>query len=131
MTDPEKMRLALWIADILGGAEHEGLNKPSWINDGKVIKAAHSYQKNNVWHYHCGPYTKVPPNHKMTDSVLSENNNGKPSSEIYHYAKHQDVIIVLGFSRTHIPFPAADSKTNPIRARGYSWHTAVPLSTAN
>jgi hypothetical protein len=52
MTDIEKLGLALWINSILDGDEHEGLNKPSWINGGQVIKTAKAYQENNVWHYH-------------------------------------------------------------------------------
>jgi hypothetical protein len=62
----------------------------------------------------------------MTDSLLSENNQGKSSPQIYHYAKQYDVIIVLGFSRMHIPFPDANSKRNPLRTRSYSWAKAMP-----
>jgi|SRR5471030_606078 len=126
MTDDEKLRLALWMNGILDGEEHEGLNKPSWTNGGQVIPKTQAYQDNNVWHYHCGPYTSAYANHRMTDSLLSENNQGKSSPEIYHYAKQQDVIIVLGFSRSHLPFPDATSKTNPIRNRSYSWRSAIP-----
>jgi hypothetical protein len=127
MTEGEQNRLANWMADILGGESVIGLNKPSWTNNGQVMKHAKVYQDNNVWHYHCGPsYVPSPAGYIMTDCMLSQNLRGKASPEIYHYAKQQELLIVLGFSRQHIPFPDPMSRSNPLRYRSSTWKRAIP-----
>lgn len=127
MTTIERDRLANWAADILADQSVPGQNKPSWTNKGQLLKAAKIYQENNVWHYHCGPtYVPSPSGYLMTNSMLSENLRGKTSPEIYHYTKHQEVLIVLGFSRDHIPFPDPTSRSNPLRFRSFTWKKAIP-----
>lgn len=122
----EKIRLAHWVHKIVQGEPHEGMNKPSWLNDGRMIPSAQDYMKNNVWHYHCGPYEGSSGTYYATENTLDENISGKRSSQIYHYTKQKEIIIVLGYSRQHIPFPIGNSKSNPLRNRGYIWRQALP-----
>lgn len=128
MTPDEKVRLALWVSGIVQGLSHEGMNKPSWLNNGQMIPAAQDYKKNNVWHYHCGPYGNASETDKITENTFDENTYGRRSSQIFHYTKQKDIIIVLGYSRKHIPFPAGNSRSNPLRNRGHAWHLALPRS---
>ena len=128
MTEKEQERMEQWVLDIMTGQPLEGLNKPSWTHGGATLSSAKAYRDNNVWHYHCGPYRSVPPGHRMTGCDLPENLMGKPSAAIYHYAKQHDVIVVLGFSREHIPFPDAMSRKNPLRHRSFTWRMAIPKS---
>jgi hypothetical protein len=120
--------MAKWIFAVLAGKDHEGLNKPSWKNDGREIPSAAYYKKYDVWHYHCGPdYDKdLPPGFQLTDSILSENNFGRKGAEVYHYAKHGDMVILLGYSRLHKPYPDSGSTDNPLRYRASTWKNAVP-----
>jgi len=128
MEPEERLRMAKWIVAVLAGAEHEGLNKPSWIRNGQEIKSAAFYKKYNVWHYHCGPEydAAYPADFQMTDSFLSENNYGRRGGEVYHYSKQGDAIIVIGYSRLHKPFPASGSTGNPLRHRSSTWQAAFP-----
>ncbi|MDP3672044.1 MAG: hypothetical protein Q8R69_20435 [Telluria sp.] len=121
MSDDEIDRLSKWIEDIVAGSSHVGANKPSWIANGVFVPGTELYRDNNIWHYHCGPYLKQPgPPQQFTDNTLSVNNHGKTSGPVYHYAKKADSIILIGFSRLHVPFPLATSKKNPLRTRAYA-----------
>lgn len=127
MTQDEQIQLALWMRDVGAGMEHEGRNKPSWLFKSLELAAAKVYKQNNIWHYHCGPYDGAyPHNHQMTDNWLSENNSGRTSGPVYHYAKQQDAIIVIGYSRVHEPFPNPMSRSNPLRYRANMWKMGLP-----
>jgi len=127
MTPEEQIRLALWMRNVGEGMEHEGRNKPSWLFRSLELAAAKVYKQNNIWHYHCGPYEgSYPRNHQMTDNRLSENNDGRTSGPVYHYAKQQDSVIVIGYSRIHEPFPTSTSKSNPLRYRSNMWAQGLP-----
>lgn len=127
MSPIEQVRLADWMRDVGAGMEHEGRNKPSWLFKGLEVAAAKVYKQNNIWHYHCGPYEGAQPyTHQMTDDMLSENNLGRTSGPVYHYAKQHDTIIVIGYSRIHEPFPDPMSRSNPLRYRANMWKHGLP-----
>jgi hypothetical protein len=98
------------------------------MRNGREIPAAALYKKYNIWHYHCGPTYNEPISydHQVTDSLLSHNEFGRKSPEVYHYAKQDDVIIVLGYSRLHKPFPDPESRSNPVGNRGLNLAAAIP-----
>lgn len=126
MSADELARLASWVANILSGTPHVGLNKPSWLENDSEIFGAELYKQHDVWHYHCGPYENAIGRYAQTDANLYKNNKGKPSAAVYHYAKHDDVIVVLGYSKIHNPFPKASSRSNPLRYRINTIETAIP-----
>lgn len=129
MTLIEQVRLTEWMVNITSGGLHQGLNKPSWVRHGRELNSAKVYRDYNIWHYHCGPYNEpVRAAHRMTDNLLSENNSGRQSGEVYHYAKHQEVIVVIGYSRLHEPFPLGNSRKNPLRHRAGQWRLGLPPS---
>lgn len=129
MSTAERVRLIEWMLAVTTGGQHQGLNKPSWVRHGRELNNATVYRNYNIWHYHCGPYMdSVRSSHRLTDHALSENNYGRQSGEVYHYAKHEDVIIVIGYSRHHEPFPDPNSRTNPLRHRSSQWKKGLPNS---
>jgi hypothetical protein len=128
MSDDEVALLLSWLSDIVAGNNHVGKNKPSWLANGFFIPGTELYRDNDIWHYHCGPYLRQDgPPKRWTDNTLALNNNGKHSAQVYHYSKQSDTIIVLGYSRQHIPFPVAASKKNPLRIRSYSTGKTVDI----
>jgi hypothetical protein len=127
MSVPEQVRLVEWMLHVTNGGHHPGLNKPSWMFKGRELHSAAMYRSNDIWHYHCGPYTSPPrSSHRLTDNTLAENNAGRQSGEVYHYAKHQEAIVVIGYSRLHEPFPDPTSKSNPLRFRSSQSSRGLP-----
>jgi hypothetical protein len=125
MSDEEVERMSVWLADVVAGKEHVGANKPSGFSKGIPIVGAELYRDNNIWHYHCGPYKAKDYGTALTDNTLGENLDGHHSAQVYHYAKHADTIIVLGYSRLHNPFPTQSSKKNPVVGRGMAVENTV------
>lgn len=128
MSPDELASLAAWVANILSGQAQDGLNKPSWIDNNTELVGAELYKKNNVWHYHCGPYAGATSCYSKTDASLNHNSGGAHSAAAYHYAKHNDVIVVLGYSKIHTPFPKATSRSNPLKYRIHTIDTAIPTA---
>lgn len=91
-----------------------GKNKPSWQDDNlDDIPNTKSYQQNNIWHYHCGPYAESTIFNPMRD--LKINLNGETSGPVIHYQKITDNhILIIAFSPNHEPFPRAWDTPNPI-----------------
>lgn len=55
----------------------------------------------------------------------------KVSGPVYHYAKQADTIILIGYSREHVPFPIATSKRGRIRWAACSSHlTFLPAGVS-
>ncbi|EEZ9010101.1 hypothetical protein C2D52_002889, partial [Escherichia coli O57:H16] len=65
------------------------------------------------WHYHCGP-TWYPNTFKNYTINLNFNPGGMHSNECIHYAKNDNEIVIVGFSREHIPFLSSDGNNNPL-----------------
>lgn len=132
MTADEKACLARFITGVLSGNPHLlGRNKESWTNEkGVVIDRCKTYKKLDIWHYHCGPYGAVHGVKTATD--LSRNLAGRTSSAVIHYVKDQSRkrVIVIGFSRKHIPFPDGESTKNPLRQRGHIVQAGIKIFTA-
>jgi hypothetical protein len=118
MTPDEIARMSSWVSDILDGKTHVGANKPSWLSKGSLAPGAEPYRDNNIWHYHCGPYKPKDFGTAVTNDCLDVNYDGHHCAAVYHYAKNADTIVVLGYSRSHSPFPTPGSKKNPLVARG-------------
>jgi len=118
MTPDEIARMSSWVADVLEGKAHVGANKPSWLSKGELARGAEPYRDSNVWHYHCGPYRPKDYGTALTNNCLDANYDGHHSTSVYHYAKNADTIVVVGYSRSHSPFPIPGGKKNPLVARG-------------
>ena len=100
--------------DVANGRSLVGKNKPSWVDDNhEKIPGTDNYEQQNYWHYHCGP-TWYPNTFKNHTVNLKFNPSGKHSNECIHYAKDGDKIIVVGYSREHIPFLPSDYNDNPL-----------------
>ena len=91
-----------------------GKNKESWLTDDRdKIPLTDGYEEESYWHYHCGPSWQHNT-FKNRTRCLVFNPGGKSSSEcIHYYPVAEDEIIVVGFSRNHIPFIPSDVLDNP------------------
>lgn len=97
-----------------------GKNKPSWLNDDhEKIPDTDAYEDGNYWHYHCGPYTENKHVNRMTFN-LNFNADGLTSDAVIHYQKEADgTVLIVGFSKTHVPFPKSDEPhENPLFCTG-------------
>ncbi|HHT0060528.1 TPA: hypothetical protein ACTXAJ_003382 [Raoultella planticola] len=114
LTDDELKVIQSFLEDVANGRSLVGKNKPSWVDDNHdKIPGSDNYEQQNYWHYHCGP-TWYPHTFKNHTVNLKFNPGGKHSNECIHYAKDGDKIIVVGFSREHIPFLPSDYNNNPL-----------------
>lgn len=129
MTPDEVARMSSWVTDVLGGKTHVGANKPSWLAQGALAPGAEPYRDSNIWHYHCGPYKLKDYGTALTNNSLDANPDGHHCGPVYHYTKNAETIVVLGYSRSHSPFPIPTSKKNPLVARGaYATNTNAALA---
>ncbi len=134
LTADEYARLEAFIDFVLDAEDLSGRNKPSYTDEnGKPIYSAILYSHTNAWHYHSGPYSRIHGTVK-TPPHLPENLKGASSAEIVHYIKDESnkTIILIGYSREHIPFPKSDSRSNPLRTRLGNWvKKVVPLENSS
>ncbi|MDK2126233.1 hypothetical protein [Parachitinimonas caeni] len=126
LSDAEIDTLMLFQNSVLERTNLKGRNKESHTDEhGNAIGSALSYAQCCVWHYHAGPYQNGVQNDTTPD--LPVNLKGCGSAAIIHYIK--DIpnrrIIVIGYSREHIPFPQANSRNNPLRHRMYTWRGRI------
>lgn len=114
LSSPEKAVIAQFMVDVGEGKSLVGKNKPSWVDDNhEKIPGTDGYEQESYWHYHCGPgwntYT-----FKGYTVDLAFNPNGKASQECIHYFKKSiSEIVIVGYSRVHIPFLVSDWGPNP------------------
>ena len=114
LTDDELKVIQSFLEDVANGRSLVGKNKPSWVDDNhEKIPGTDNYEQQNYWHYHCGP-TWYPNTFKNHTVNLKFNPSGKHSNECINYAKDGDKIIVVGYSREHIPFLPSDYNDNPL-----------------
>ena len=114
LTDNELEIIQKFLEDVINGRSLVGKNKPSWVDDNyDKIPGSDNYEQENYWHYHCGPSWKdyTFKNHTVD---LNFNPSGKHSKECIHYSKFDDEIVIVGFSRDHIPFLSSDNGNNPL-----------------
>ncbi|SLK13589.1 hypothetical protein SAMN03159434_1105 [Enterobacter sp. NFR05] len=114
LTDQELKVIQDFLEDVANGRSLVGKNKPSWVDDNyDKIPGSDNYEQENYWHYHCGP-TWYPNTFKNHTVDLKFNPGGKHSNECIHYAKDGDEIVIVGYSRDHIPFLSSDYNDNPL-----------------
>jgi len=120
LTDAEVEHLLNFFNRIIEGKTLKGRNKESYTDQtGKLIFRALNYKKYNAWHYHSGPYDKQPK--VWTLPSLPTNLDGSHSAPVVHYIKAKGKVIIIGYSRDHIPFPDGDSRSNKLRTRLFNW----------
>lgn len=114
MNDDELNLLFYFMKCVSNGEPLRGKNKPSWQDDDlHDIPNTESYQQNNIWHYHCGPYAESTIFNPMRD--LKINLNGETSGPVIHYQKITDNhILIIAFSPNHEPFPRQWEQSNPL-----------------
>lgn len=117
MSDDELKLIFDFMKDVEQGKSLRGKNKPSWQDDNlDDIINTQTYQQNNIWHYHCGPYPQSSKYNAM--SGLKLNLNGETSGAVIHYQKiTDDHIIIIAFSPKHEPFPREWESPNPLIER--------------
>lgn len=95
----------------------DGKNKESWTDKNGAPIDAPTYEKHKLWHYHCGPYDSEGS--IKTHYTLPQNLKGATSAAAIHYIKYpqEQIVLVIGFSRIHNPFPKSESRSNPLRYR--------------
>lgn len=114
LTDDEIKVIQNFLEDVANGRSLVGKNKPSWVDDNHdKIPGSDNYEQENYWHYHCGP-TWRPHTFKNRTVDLKFNPGGKHSNECIHYAKDGNEIVIVGYSRDHIPFLPSDYNDNPL-----------------
>lgn len=128
MTQDELLALAKFIHGILKRQDLEGSNKASFLAGtnheirGAEAQKIQPYKDWAAWHYHCGPGygdAGVEP----TEWCLFANMKGRQSPEVIHYSKKkvqpppEREITIIGFSRTHVPFPEPLEPGNPLMSR--------------
>ncbi|ROU17788.1 hypothetical protein EB837_02920 [Kluyvera ascorbata] len=114
LTDDELQVIQNFMEDVANGRTLVGKNKPSWVDDNhNKIPGSDNYEQENYWHYHCGP-TWRPNTFKNRTVDLKFNPGGKHSTECIHYAKDGNEIVIVGYSRVHIPFLPSDYNDNPL-----------------
>ncbi|AUO58626.1 TPA: hypothetical protein IF963_001152 [Escherichia coli] len=114
LTDDEIKIIQRFLEDVANGRALVGKNKPSWVDDNHdKIPGSDNYEQENYWHYHCGP-TWYPNTFKNYTINLNFNPGGMHSNECIHYAKNDNEIVIVGFSREHIPFLSSDGNNNPL-----------------
>ncbi|KAF6685042.1 hypothetical protein [Pantoea sp. EKM20T] len=116
LTPDEKISILTFIKDIDEQTHVIGKNKESWLDDDRdEILGAEGYKDENYWHYHCGPGWYHNTFRCMT-KCLYFNPGGKASHECIHYypvPEENGKIVVVGYSRIHIPFLRSDDPRNP------------------
>ncbi|MBQ4781240.1 hypothetical protein F9U38_12050 [Pectobacterium versatile] len=107
LTADEKTNILEFIKEISTKEYINGKNKESWVDDNHHdIQGAEGYKEENYWHYHCGPkwfQTKL----KSITKCMHFNPDGLSSYECIHYypsSETKNEIIIVGYSRNHIPF---------------------------
>lgn len=110
----ERKKIAGFVKDLGEGTPVVGKNKPSHVNDNfDKIYGTDGYEQNNYWHYHCGE-SWLKHTYKAHTVRLKFNPNGQASCECIHYYKEsEDKIVIVGYSRNHIPFLLSDIDKNP------------------
>ena len=109
-----------FITKVKLGGYIEGKNKPSWIeDDGSEIKsvALKSYKTCKLWHYHVGPYKKIP---FISGKIRDINLSGRKSAAIVHYKwfdAGQTKLFIIAFSSEHKPYPKPNDSYNPLSMR--------------
>ncbi|WP_225371497.1 hypothetical protein [Klebsiella pneumoniae] len=114
LTPEEQAVIAEFMHDVGNGYALRGKNKPSWVyDDYGTIPGTNGYMAENYWHYHCGPTWNSAPFKSQTID-LKFNPGGMQSGECIHYAKiSSDSIVIVGYSRKHIPFLKSEDSNNP------------------
>lgn len=116
LTDLELEVIQQFLEDVANGRSLAGKNKPSWVDDNfNKLPNSDNYEQQNYWHYHCGPTWKHYTFKNRTVD-LAFNPGGKHSSECIHYSKNGNEILIVGYSRIHVPFQASDLNDNPLFA---------------
>ncbi|PIJ42822.1 hypothetical protein [Tatumella sp. OPLPL6] len=114
LTDDERKIIADFIVEIRDNEYVDGKNKQSWLSDsGKTMPYSTGYQRENYWHYHSGPSWDNRGAYDFTKCMYA-NVKGRGSKEcIHYYPVSNSEIIIVGFSRDHIPFIPSDDPSNP------------------
>ncbi|ENV9332119.1 hypothetical protein ACV822_004638 [Klebsiella aerogenes] len=114
LTSQEQAVIAEFMHNIGNGYALRGKNKPSWVyDDYETIPGTSGYEAENYWHYHCGPTWNNAPFKSQTID-LKFNPGGMQSNECIHYAKVSSTeIVIVGYSRNHIPFLKSEDTLNP------------------
>lgn len=127
---PEDDALYKWLEDILCGKNHLGKNKESWIDKhGSEVEGAKSYKNANGWHYHCGP-TISAAGTAFTSAVLERNFRGQRTNEVAHYIKLPKTLIVIGYSRKHIPFLNDGTQSSAKQRHPFASRLGTPRNSA-
>lgn len=114
LSDKELKIIKEFMESVATGDSLVGKNKPSWVDDNyDKIPGSDNYEQEQYWHYHCGP-TWYPNTFKNRTVDLKFNPGGMHSHECIHYSKDDSEIVIVGFSREHIPFQTSDSGSNPL-----------------
>jgi len=110
----QKKALAVFVEAASNGKALPGKNKESWLDDTlREIPDTAQYKHANYWHYHSGPSFGTSTSYSLTHN-LDRNLFGLTSSEVIHYIKGNDEIVIVGFSPNHTPFPKSDVGVNPM-----------------
>lgn len=114
LSESEQKKIAQFVVDLGEGKSLIGKNKPSHVDDNyDKIEGADGYEENGYWHYHSG-LSWFPHTFKCYTVRLAFNPGGKASREcIHYYKKGADEIVIVGYSKNHIPFMLADDPLNP------------------
>lgn len=106
--------IANFMISLAKGEPLKGKNKPSWVTDDfEKLSGTDAYEQENYWHYHCGP-TWYSATFKGQTVDLKFNPGGMHSEEcIHYYKKSDDHIVIVGYSKKHIPFLKPDNPDNP------------------
>ncbi|EPG3942875.1 TPA: hypothetical protein MCJ79_002482 [Klebsiella pneumoniae] len=114
LTEEEQDLILNFLLEISHKEHVIGKNKESWLTDERdKIPLTDGYEEESYWHYHCGPSWQHNTFKNWTRCLVF-NPGGKSSSEcIHYYPVAEDEIIVVGFSRNHIPFMPSDVLDNP------------------
>lgn len=114
LTTEEKRNIINFVKEIAEKEYVKGKNKESWVDDyHQEIYGADGYKEENYWHYHCGPTWSKAPFKSMT-KCLFFNPGGAASQQCIHYypSEESNEIIIVGYSRNHIPFLLPDDPNN-------------------
>ncbi|HHL1593982.1 hypothetical protein [Klebsiella quasipneumoniae] len=115
LTKEEKTEIINFIKEIAEKEFITGKNKESWVDDNhQDIPGADGYRDENYWHYHCGPDWAGGRLKSMT-KCLFFNPGGMASQQCIHYyplENEENEIVIIGYSRNHIPFLLPDDPNN-------------------
>ncbi|MCA6941322.1 hypothetical protein LF927_09010 [Pectobacterium polaris] len=114
LTEDEQDLILSFLKEINIQEDVIGKNKESWLTDQRQkIPLTDGYEAECYWHYHSGP-TWDHNSFRNRTRCLVFNPGGKASPEcIHYYPVSSDEIIIVGFSRDHIPFIPSDVPNNP------------------